>query len=1107
MPRYSGPKQMAHLCCLMLLNLSSLVTAPPAAAEDFASNIEFITIGDAKKIPENVASSLAQDREGFLWIGTAAGLVRYDGYRFRLFSKNHQDPKSLSGNFIRDILPLPDGTIWVGTEPGGVSVFDPNTETFTRIYDQEQLLNRPYLSSVSSLAQDNNGYIWLGTKKGLIKMDPANKSETHYEGKTQHKLLHNDVRALLTDNSGRLWVGSRGGLNYYNSAEDKFEVVQIGPGLDTRMPFVRTLFMAEDGRIWIGTDSLGVFILNPQEMTIQPALTGIEAQDNNDAVNTIAQINKNEIWVGRFSGIDRIDANSGRWLQRIVPDPSDPNSLANNDIRALLKDKSGQVWLAGYGAGVQRLQQQGNGIKVLRYSLLNTHSLTDPNVSSLLVLDDGNIWIGTRGNGIDIYQPDEGVVGGYRVQQNVAGALDAGWITAMTQDQQGQLWVAANPGKLYRFDPEQDHFIAYTQEQGLINANIRVLHPSADGNLWIGTNQGLVRWSALENTFSKINFADGTAMLDGINALKEDKEGNLWIATGASGLYKVEHGTSELQHIKGRIDNAFDLRITSIVGMLIDSKQGFWLDTPDGLMSVTNWLSATEVELSNISRQFGYGGNPFGANLLEDKQGRIWSPRFIFDPKQMQITELQHADGNDFGTPWFRSFAQTQQGAMLFGGSKGLLIIEPDKFKPWEFQPPVVATELRINGKTENMALLHDVLTLHPGQQSFSIEFAALDLSAPQLNMYMYKLEGFDSDWIATDSSRRSASYSNLWPGNYVLKIRGSNRNGDWSDEELTIKVKVIARYWQSPWFLLLLIIVAAAIIYLGVTLRTKFIMQRGKELENLVAQRTSELRRTQATLIEQEKMASLGSLVAGISHEINTPIGIAVTAASTLDDATKALVKMFNSEKLTRSGLQRYVEHISESVRLLSSSLDRAEQLIGSFKQVAVDQSSEHRRKIILDKFLKDSSLALQSLLKKKHAQLSIVCEEEIEMDSYPGALFQILSNLVNNSLTHGFTEDGAGKITIEVSSQQDHVVLRYVDNGMGMSAEVQKMAFEPFFTTTRGSGGSGLGLHLVYNFVTQLLGGTIELMPASDSGFSCQLKLPKLAPEQINKKPYQYN
>jgi signal transduction histidine kinase len=470
------------------------------------------------------------------------------------------------------------------------------------------------------------------------------------------------------------------------------------------------------------------------------------------------------------------------------------------------------------------------------------------------------------------------------------------------------------------------------------------------------------------------------------------------------------------------------------------------------------------------------------------------------------MTELYREDSNDFGTSWFRSFDQTKQGAMLFGGSKGVLIIEPEKFKTWEFRPPVVATELRINGKTKNIALLHDVLTLQPSQQSFSVEFAALDYSAPQLNKYMYKLEGFDDDWIETDSSRRSANYSNLWPGNYVLKIRGSNRVGYWSDEELAFKVKVIARYWQSPWFLLFLLILSAALIYLGVTLRTKLIIQRARELEDLVAQRTKELKHTQSTLIEQEKMASLGSLVAGVAHEINTPIGIAVTAASTLDDSTQTLLNMFNSEKLTRSALQHYVNHTSESVRLLCSSLSRAEQLVCSFKQVAVDQSSEHRRKIILNVFLDDSLLALQALLKKKHIQMNIVCAQNIILDSYPGALFQILSNLVNNSLIHGFTDNTSGKISIVVSSQNDNVMIDYADNGIGMSEEVQKKAFEPFFTTKRGSGGSGLGLHLVYNFVTQLLGGTIKLMPASEHGFSCQLILPKVAPEQTNKKSYWY-
>lgn len=1093
--------------CLLLFLITCCSNSEELVTPFSQTNYEFISIGDVKKIPENVVTSLAEDSQGFLWIGTAAGIVRYDGYRFRLFAHDTQKSDSLAGNFVGDILPLSDGTIWIASEPGGVSVFDPITETFNSIFDHQQLLLNPFLSSVSALEKDSFGNFWLGTKNGVVKINPLNKSTFENFTKEKDQLLHNDIRALLFDRSGVLWVGGRGGLNRYNYIEARFESIFAAPGQDLSKTFVRSLYQDDIGRIWIGTDNNGVFILNTDEMLLEKALQGIPQEDNKSAAYAITQARENEMWIGRFGGIDRVDIRTGRWLSRIVSDPSAPNSLVNNDIRSLLKDESGMMWVAGYGSGLQRHQQNNNGLNVLRFSLLRPNLLSNPNVSSVLETRSGKIWIGTRGAGIDIYDTQKGVVGGYRAKPGVAGTLQAGWITTMAEDTQGNIWVGVNPGKLYRFDPKSQIFESYSDEKGLISSNIRVLKTTASGDLWIGTNNGLALWSVSTDMISMIPLEDGSLFHDGVNAIHEDKLGDIWIATGATGLYRLKKGTQYLYQIDGKIEDETDLRTTSIVGMLIDSKQRFWLDTPDGLLSIVKWKNEDEVVLSNISREMGYGGKPLGANLLEDSLGRIWSQNFIFSPDEKQIIELQHADGNNIGTPWFRSFAKTHDGTLLFGGSKGLLMVEPEKFLPWEFKPPLVATELRIDGKSQNMGRLSDGLTLKVEEQSFSVEFAALDLSEPDSNRYSYKLEGFDQNWILTDSSRRSASYSNLWPGDYILYVRGTNRNGNWSDKELAIKVKVLAKFWQSLWFLFALLVLCGLLIYTVVRLRTKIISQRANELRDLVAQRTSELQQVQNSLIEQEKMASLGSLVAGISHEINTPIGIAVTAASTLDDATTELQLSFDQDKLTRTGLGKYVAHSGESIKLLVSSLERARQLIGSFKQVAVDQSSENRRKINLKHFLNDSYFALQPQLNKQNSRLEIVCADEVMLDTYPGALFQVISNLTNNSLTHGFSEGFSGEIKIKITDTETGVEIEYTDDGIGMSQQVQKKAFEPFFTTKMGKGGSGLGLHLVYNFVTQLLGGKIELYSTNETGFACRISLPLVAPEKQDKKIYTFN
>lgn len=259
------------------------------------------------------------------------------------------------------------------------------------------------------------------------------------------------------------------------------------------------------------------------------------------------------------------------------------------------------------------------------------------------------------------------------------------------------------------------------------------------------------------------------------------------------------------------------------------------------------------------------------------------------------------------------------------------------------------------------------------------------------------------------------------------------------------------------------------------------------------------ELQGAQQQLVSAEKMASLGQLVAGVAHEINTPIGIAVTAASHLRDLGTRFANKIDTGKMTRSDLSAWRDASDEASRLILGSLERAHTLIGSFKQVAVDQTSEHRRKFDLADFLGEVVFALQPTYKRSAHTLVIDCPGGITLDTYPGALFQILTNLVNNSLLHAFSEGQQGQMRITVTVDGDRIHLSYRDDGRGMSADVAARAFDPFFTTRRGSGGSGLGLHLVYNLVTRLLGGRIELVSAPGQGSEFRLQFPRHAPVTV--------
>lgn len=257
-------------------------------------------------------------------------------------------------------------------------------------------------------------------------------------------------------------------------------------------------------------------------------------------------------------------------------------------------------------------------------------------------------------------------------------------------------------------------------------------------------------------------------------------------------------------------------------------------------------------------------------------------------------------------------------------------------------------------------------------------------------------------------------------------------------------------------------------------------------------------LRTTQTQLVQSEKMASLGALVAGIAHEINTPVGVGVTAASTLQARAAQIKQKYDASELTKTELERFLTIAHESGDIILNNLIRAADLIQSFKRVAVDQTSNERRVFDLKRYINEVLQSLGPKLKHAGHSVSVDCPESLQVDGYPGVLAQILTNFVSNSLLHAFEVGQTGHMCIEAKLDGNQVVLRYSDDGKGISAENQSRIFDPFFTTKRGSGGTGLGLHIVYNLVTKTLGGTINADSPPGHGLAITIRFPRAADEK---------
>lgn len=1089
---------------LLVALLSPLAWSAP---EDHYAHFE--SIGDLQSVPDGVVTALAEDAQGFLWIGTPRGLVRFDGYDFRRYTHRRDAENSLAGNLIRSLLATADGKLWIGTDADGLSLFDPASERFVgyRHLSDDPAGLPP--GGIMAISRAPDGGIWLGTRGGgLVRLDAVDGSLRAIRQSREGELPapQDFIHALRFDADGALWIGSRAGLARLDPHSDSPEPLLSETGEALHGESVYSLMQSSDGRIWIGTQSGRLVLLDAKTQQVSlPAGDASIVPGMLDTISAITQLDNGEVWLGRATGIEVRSSKSGAVLRRLRHDPGRSSGLAANEIRVLLPSRSGLLWVGSFGGGVQRHDPANQSIQVLRGQPGHAGVFESADIASILQRSNGEIWLGTRGNGVAVLNTALQLVDGFAAQPERPDALAVGWITAMIEAPDAAVWLGSREG-LHRFDPVNRRFERRFHDPEAMPLSVRRLAFDQRAQLWIGTNEGLYRVRPQGDAIERVTLPHDQALLGEFNALVVDAAGRLWIGA-STGLFMAASGADAVINVQGRSE--IDLTKKSVVGLLVDRDDRLWADTTQGLFRA-QITDAASLDFQPVRPDFGAQTGDFGANLLQDAKGRLWTHRLVLDEEQGWLHELGRSDGVVFGTGWFRSYAKLQDGRLLFGGSRGLLVVQPELFEPWTYAPPLVVSGLSIDGSAQPVARLTPTLRMLPGEDSFSVEFAALDYSDPKRLRYAYRLHGVDRDWVETDAARRSANYRNLWPGDYRLQIRGSNRSGQWSAQQLDLRLQIVPAWWQTPWFAAGMLLLAALGVAGGMRWRLRYIRQRAAQLEILVENRTeellrakesaeyalSELKRTQFQLAAAEKMASLGQLVAGVAHEINTPVGIAVTAASHLEQLTRKAESALEEGRLTRSDLDQWRAAVKEGTTLILGSLERASRLIGSFKQVAVDQSSEQRRRLDLCEFLLEVSIALSPSYRRTGHQLEIDCAAGIELDTYPGALFQILTNLVSNSLLHGFAERSNGLMRVEARVQGEHLLLRYRDDGCGMTAEIAAHAFEPFFTTRRGSGGSGLGLHLVYNLCTQLLGGSIELQTAPGDGVQVVMILPLCAP-----------
>jgi len=814
-----------------------------------AASPRFEPVGELDSLRDRAVSALANDARGFLWVGMPDGLQRFDGYRFRRYPLRDAAGVPVD-QFVRALLADPRGGLWVAAGNSGLAWLDTNTGQWTRWARAEGGpvdARGPASNAVRALALAPDGSLWLGTQGGgLSRLDPQRQGFSHLQGAAAG-LPDDRVGALLLDRQGTLWIGTWQGLVRKRAGSERIEPVDLGPGL-TR-PQITLLAETRDGRVLVGTGLGDLRMLAAESGHALPFAERAGAGDGPWPVLSMTQAGDDELWLGGRNGIERRRAGDGALIERLPPEGSSPAPVPRSEVRALLRDPAGLIWAGSYGSGLMRHVPPLPGLSVVLNEGERWRRFGDLDVRSVLQLADGRIWLGTQADGVVVLDTALQPLGEITGRQGRLGRIGA-----MAQTPDG-IWLAAE-SELLRFDA-QGH---WRQTLG-IRALVRRLVTGRDGHLWIATSDGLWRLRPGAAEPQPVMLAAGPRSSGEVNAVLEMPDGTLW-AGGAAGLLRLrEPGAArpvaETPATPGLVGR-------TVVGLAVDGQGTLWVDTsaglhrllpgPGGALRFEGFPAASGEDVIGV----------FGANLLADAQGRIWTHRGYFDPSTGQRLELGAVDGADIGTGWFRAYTRLADGRFLFGGAHGLLVLQPERFAPWAYRPPVVATELRLGGGAVlPLPAEGQPLVLAPGERGFSLGFAALDFSRPASIRYRYRLEGLDAGWLDAAPTARRAAYTNLDPGHYLMRVQGSNRLGDWSPHELRLEVRVQAAWWQQRWLQALAGLAALGLLLGAFRLRTRRLLQRQRVLAARVAEATAALNAKSAELEE----ASLTDPLTGLRN------------------------------------------------------------------------------------------------------------------------------------------------------------------------------------------------------------------------------------------------
>jgi diguanylate cyclase (GGDEF)-like protein len=782
------------LAAIVCLGFSRLGLAAAGTGGPVLGGPIFSSLGTREGLPNASVSSIAQDRQGFLWFGTQGGLARYDGYSFKLFRHEPFDIASLPHDTVQSIY-FDGDKLWAGTY-GGLARLDLGSERFTSYANDPSRPDSLSNDVVTSMTKDSRGSLWVGTLSGLNCLDGSTgRFQRFFHNPSDPGSLPSDsVRVVRLDREGRLWIGtSGGGLARFDYRTRSFVTYRAGSAGSILSDYVMAIDQDSSGCLWIGTWYGGLSSFDPDSDRFEnhPLADG--------RVYTICAAEDGVVYVGTWgTGLYEYDIASRRFIRYSASGYS--GSLADDVVYSLFRDVSGELWIGTNGGGLSKLSPERKSCEAIS---AGPDGMPGGKVYAVFIDRRGYLWVSVYNEGLARCDPATGVWRRYR-HNGRHGSLPDDIVNFLHEDERGELWVGTNEG-LARYEAASDSF----EEMGsvtelrdpLSSTPISAMEDDFSGGLWFGTSrEGLDYWDRSKGKLEHYAYdpaREDSLSDDFVTVLGRDAQGRLWVGTNR-GLNRFEKG----RFIRYLYDPRKPAGVSSdsIRDIFLDSHKIMWIGTAGG--GIMRYEAETD---SFVSYTMSDGlPNDTIMRVLEDDSGDLWvatqAGLAVYDRRGGRFRSLSVTDDIQ-GAEFFSGAFRATDGSLYFGTLGRLYHFFPERYEFNDHKPPVVLTFIQAKGRPPIVAAATASiapLKLSWRENSISLRFAALDYQDPERNRYSYRLDGFDADWSPA-GTEHSAVYTNLPGGDYVFRVRASNNDGLWNEEGLSLSIHVGFAPWASP--------------------------------------------------------------------------------------------------------------------------------------------------------------------------------------------------------------------------------------------------------------------------------------------------------------------